>query len=290
MMNVFTKQNTILLGLLSSVMLFFSACDQSVEIPSYIQIDDYTITTNVDLQGSDSDNIQDVWVYANGRLLGAFNLPATIPVLETGLTNIIIDPGIRENGLNSAPRVYPYYTRFETEVELITGETVTISPSSSYASNVEFPLIEDFEESNFFVVDLDNDDATEVVISAQGAIDGFAGRVDLTTDHPAFAVGTSFFLENLPTDGSAAVYLELDYKNDIPLALGLVAIENTGQESTFYSHVLNAKGDWNKVYINFSELLINTQAAKYQVTFASTLPDEVSSATILLDNIKVIHR
>ncbi len=280
-----------LLNFLLGILLLMTVvgCDTEEEaIPAYLQIDNYTITTSAS-QGSDSHNIQDVWVYANNNLIGGFNLPATIPILESGAVDIVIDPGIRDNGVSSSPRIYPYYTRFETTVNLVEGEVVSLTPSSTYNSNVTFALVEDFEESNLFEDDRDNNSATQINLSIQGAYEGSSGRIELTTDNPRIEVASNLVFEDLPTDASSQVYLEMDYKNDIALAIGLIGVDEFGFEFAFYSHVVTPQGDWNKVYINLTEVLFNSDLETYQIGFATTLPSELNSATIMLDNIKLVY-
>ena len=266
------------------------SCDNEDAIPAYIQIDEYQITANAATQGSNSHNIQDVWVYANNNLIGAFNLPATIPILEEGSVDIIIDPGIRDNGISASPRIYPYYTRYETTVELISEQVTAVTPSSTYTSDLKFVFKEDFEESNIFSIDRDMDNLTRMGQTSVGAIEGTAGVLDLSTAHPINEVATNIAYSNLPLTGSVDVYLELNYKADVDFAIGLIGYDDFGAIQVFYSHVLTAKGEWNKAYLNFTEVLFNSRMNSYQVAFLAGLPDGLSEAKVLVDNVKLVHR
>ena len=51
------------------------SCEQETqEIPSYIKINEYSLYTTAS-QGSNSENISDIWVYADDQLIGTFELP-----------------------------------------------------------------------------------------------------------------------------------------------------------------------------------------------------------------------
>ena len=68
-------------------------------IPSYIYLSafDYQANTTVDTSGSKSSAIENVWVYANNELIGAYVLPAKVPILKSGKVFLNIRPGIKQN-------------------------------------------------------------------------------------------------------------------------------------------------------------------------------------------------
>ncbi len=257
-------------------------------LPAYIQIEPFEFSTNLD-QGSASNNITDAWLYVDNELIGAFTLPATVPVLKTGEFSVIVDPGIKENGVAATPTIYPYYQRYTNTVNLVETEITTIQPESAYNDNLNFVFIEGFTDQHLFTADLDGNPETSIVSSSLGAYEGNSGRIELTTEHPRLQVATGFVYDNLPTDGSVQIYLEMDYKNAVNLGVGVIGVDANGIEKAFYSHGLNPTAEWKKVYINLTEVIFNSELEYYQITFAATLPDGLDSAVILVDNIKLIH-
>ena len=76
------------------IFFFLSSCDKDEEIqeiPSYIHIEDITLTTNPN-EGLNTHNITDVWIYVEGdseiEFRGAYPLPSTIPILKKDSTKI----------------------------------------------------------------------------------------------------------------------------------------------------------------------------------------------------------
>ena len=76
------------------------SCEQETqEIPSYIKINEYSLYTTA-RQGSNSENISDIWLYADDQLIGTFELPATIPILLEGETTLKIFSGKKDKGIS----------------------------------------------------------------------------------------------------------------------------------------------------------------------------------------------
>ena len=78
-------------------LFLFQSCKESpwkAEVPTYLVIDSFSFETFPG-QGANSTAITDVWVYDNTGLLGAYELPAEIPVLGKGKKQITLFPGIR---------------------------------------------------------------------------------------------------------------------------------------------------------------------------------------------------
>lgn len=91
--------------------------------------------------------IVDAWVYTDNDLEGAFELPASFPVLKSGQSIIRIQPGIKLNGIAETRAPYPFFDTIsipasltrENELEL---ETLT----ASYKASTVFAWMEDFED------------------------------------------------------------------------------------------------------------------------------------------------
>src|SRR5690606_1839939 len=76
-------------------------------VPTYIRIDDIGFETT-EGQGTDDHKITHAWVYANDQFVGAYEVPALVPVLNQGNTEIKVSGGIEYNGISAYPGVYPH--------------------------------------------------------------------------------------------------------------------------------------------------------------------------------------
>ena len=130
-------------------LFFWSSCDLKVAIPSYIHIDYMAVSTSAHpLYGSSSSKITDVWVYADDQPIGAFELPATIPILMTGVHTVTIKPGIKIDGISELRSIYPFYMPYTASMNLVAGinNAIKINPTVVYSSSTIFQWEEDFEQ------------------------------------------------------------------------------------------------------------------------------------------------
>lgn len=276
--------------------LLFTTCDiinPDEDIPAYIYIDQFELTTSIS-EGSNSHKITDAWIFVGSEFVGVFELPARVPVLASGEQNLLIQAGIKENGIGLTPIVYPYYEWFESTINLTPGQIDTIRPTTTYRDNVFFAYVEDFEGSHFITDDMDGDSETAIVPVTDGGFEGRAGRIFLDQDHPTIQVGTSRF-SDLPISEANPVFMELDYKTEVVMQFGLRGYDAVGIGASAYDPGVNVKTEWNKIYINFSQLLALSQLEEYQFLFAAGLPIEngnftLDNAEIFIDNVKILYR
>jgi hypothetical protein len=71
--------------------------DNPEQIPVYLDIQPFKIN---ETGPGKWQNITEAWLYVNGEFLGAYSLPAKVPVLAEGNTEIWVYPGVKENGIN----------------------------------------------------------------------------------------------------------------------------------------------------------------------------------------------
>lgn len=276
------------------------ACDiinPAEEIPAYIYITKFDFTVDVGEEGSGSTKIVDAWVNVGGDFLGAYTLPALVPVLAKGNQTITLNPGIKDNGVLSTPEIYPFYEPYEIQVDLAANEVDTIRPTSSYLNGIQFGFIEDFErENHIFRDDLDGNEETSVQLTTTEVFEGnSSAHIFLQKETPFIEVATISRFRNLMERG-VFVYLEVNYKSDIPVLFGIVGhqegILNEGR--VFYDPGFSASDDWNKIYFNITSLLFEQDYPEYQFSIQAILPLEngeftQESANIYLDNIKLVY-
>ena len=275
--------------MMTAGLLAMSSCsltDPSGEIPSYIHIESFNLTTDAN-QGSNSHRITDAWVGINDNLIGAYYMPSTIPVIGTGSNSIKIFAGIIENGISATREIYPFFEEYVIEVDLNQTEIDTLFPETTYSSATQFVFIEDFEFGNIFGDDLDGNPATNMNTITTGVFEGQrSGRITLLDDFAVAVVGTTTQYP-LPKV-SIPVFLELNYRCDIDFSVGLRGI--TGNESESVTKLtLTAREDWNKVYISLDEEVNFLNTALYQIFFSAEKPNSLPEANIYLDNIKLLH-
>jgi len=291
-----TKKLLKQLPVLFSIFLFTTCnvINPEEDIPAYVHVKSFDLTTVNSTQGSASSRITDVWLYQDINFLGAFELPATIPILASGTQNITVFPGIRDNGISALPDIYPFYTIYETEIELEPGVVDSIQPATFYASNTRFMLTpqEGFEGFSHQIQDeIDGNTNTGITISDRDVFDGSAsGWAHLDQDNTTLGVGSVFFTEFPPN--ATSVYMEMNYKTEVELVIGIVGYDVLGQEvySSFTKGV-NVKDEWNKIYFNFTDDIRTIGAStstveRYQFCIHAQLRGDQQEADIYLDNIK----
>ena len=135
--------------LLSLHILFFSffllvqtSCEKfsgDQTIPAYISIDSIYLQTDYSLEGSNSQNITDAWVYVDDYLIGTFQLPARFPVLRQGTHTLSVIPGIKKNGIASTRITYPFYSTITQSVNLVPDSTINVGVmKTTYGSTTKF--------------------------------------------------------------------------------------------------------------------------------------------------------
>ncbi len=269
------------------------------QIPSYLEIPAFTLNTELQTEGTNSHKITEAHVFVANELIGIFILPATIPVLKEGAQDVQIFPGIRPNGLADITDIYPFYERYQTTVDLVAGEVVTINPTTNYLDNVNFFFEpqEDFEDGTLtFSIDLDGDPATTIELTNQEIFEGNGSAIiEMERDDPQIEVGSNL-ITDLPTTVSATTYLELNYKTEASFLVGVIGYDSQGR--IIYSLVdkgVNPKEEWNKIYFDFTQEMVDLislegQLAGWRLVLVSDLFDSASDqANIYLDNIKLVQ-
>ena len=151
----------------SLILLFFNSCVTENAVPAYIHVPAFSLTTKPS-EGTASEKITDAWVYVDGQINGVFQLPATLPIVEIGKHDLKIFPGVRNNGTRSNPVIYALYNAYSVNFDLKAGKIDTIRPFTTYFNNLNFALMEDFERTNTFIIDQDNNTNVRFAIDPNG--------------------------------------------------------------------------------------------------------------------------
>ena len=267
---------------------FFQACDTDENIPTFIEVNSVSLTTT-DLEGANTHNISDVWVFVDGQGIGVWPLPARIPTFPTnGEVEIQFFAGVRVDGISDKARIYPFYAPVIVNEDLLAGETYEYDLTFEYFDITKFDFIEGFESRNIFSEDNDGDPNTFMVRSQLDARTGdYCGYIKLVDTADLIEVTTQFAY---PTDDilGGGIYLEMDYRADIPIIVGYIADGQFRVEDI--NNVIIEKDDWNKIYLDLSQVLGSTDIETYRIKIASGLVGSgLSEGNIYLDNIKLLH-
>ncbi len=255
------------------------------QVPSYIYVPEAELKTNTSKEGANTHEISDVWVYNNGKYLGTYAIPATIPVLEKDKTDIEFIGGILVNSISTTRAQYPFFSKIEQSISLTPKKFDTIRPTFQYEENTKFPFVEDFEDGNGFfnlnrerLPDADNPD---------GKYGEWAGYL-----HIPASTDTTYYFESkdpyqVPGEG-APVFVELDYKSDLDITAGLRLIKGN-QSSDEYKVGIRDRDNWNKMYINYTGEITNSNANKVKVLFKVKINHINEDAEVFVDNIKLVY-
>lgn len=286
--------------LLSSIFIasLFFGCKQKDITPSWLKINEFSLATNEALQGSNSHNIANVWLYMDNEPLGVFELPCKIPVLDEGEHTFRLFPGIINNGISNTRVRYPFYNEYEVNGTLVKNDTLELNPATTYKSATNFAFIEDFEDAGISFVKGPSSDTDFVFISTESHPDivkygDKCGGVFLNQTDSIFTVITESFM-NLPKGGED-VYLEIDYRNDNILGMGVLARYADGSSSQHTPLIyMNAQDPgeevWKKIYIDLKEdVSFEIVAESFEIYFLSVIDTDDNTGEIYIDNVKVVH-
>lgn len=276
--------------------LSLNSCDKEEDIPAYIYIEAVDFETTAE-QGSAAADFNTVQVFAGADEIGQFFLPARIPILKEGLNTLDIFAGVNDNGVFNTPVSYILLKPVSVDVDLVPTQIDTLDITFRYKDILEFVFAEGFESENqVFVEDFDGNE-NKLELTDQDVFEGFgSGRMRVTEADNILTVG-SILSQDLPLSG-VPVYLEMNYKSEIPLEVGISWISATNGRETSFLNVINPKDEWGKIYINYTEQLdlINNIGGLqgWQILLRARMPVEngvvlSGEREVLLDNVKLIH-
>jgi hypothetical protein len=286
------KKYILLVPFLMVLLMFQSACTKKDKIPGFLRINNFTLEANPNLVGTEGEltsNFTDVWVYADGQIIGVFELPCEVPLLLEGAHEITLIPGVKNNGISATKGRYLMCKSHIQTIDVVPNETIEINPVTSYKDEVNF-YRENFEgPTNTFV-------NTEVSVaelekSSDGAVyGGYCGRVVINTQDSVWSAKTDWNA-NLPKGQD--VYMELDYAIEHNI---LISTEAGNSGGTSHSPYLELQGStstgtqWKKMYVTLKEnVSFEINATFYNIVMTSVVPTDGSERVLLIDNVKLVY-
>jgi hypothetical protein len=275
------------------VLCVFLGCskDLHVQIPSYIQINDYHVKTS-NTQGTSNQNFTDMLVYANGQIYGTYPLGAKIPVLTSGPTSFIIRGVVRMNGLDLLRADYEVMKGCDTIINVTPGQVTNIKPVFEYFTTAQFDWIDGFGSS-----------ATDSCSgSSCGALEAsYTGHTETATTYSPGFGGTGYCLALRPNDtiyasvrskfavglpaGGVGVYMELNYQSNVIIQ---VYISGDGGVTQTDCGGIYPSATWAKMYLNLTEQVSTLQSQSGYIIYFVASYDGNSNDQALIDNIKIV--
>jgi hypothetical protein len=286
--NFIFKLSAVSLTLFIFIFLF-SSCNvinPAEPVPGYIHIDKFNITSTPTL-GTDSSKITDVYVYIDNGYQGAYPLGASFPVLNSGSHQMQFYAGVIMNGISTTRILYPFYDSYNQTVDLEPGKTITIQPVIKYSSFTECAWCESFDNAGVSLAETDRSDTNLTVLALGNAnnFEGKSGAVYLDDAHPFFELFTD---TSYDLYGSSNVYLEMNYRCNNSLNVGMVAYSSSSTDQ-FSVEIINPKTVWNKIYVELTpSVRTYTTAYGFKIFLGATKDEGVTNAEFYFDNFKLL--
>jgi hypothetical protein len=270
--------------------LFFSSCEiynPKEAIPSYIKIESVSLTTTPE-QGTNSHNISDVWIYIDDKMIGGFELPAKVPILNEGKHVLKVYPGIKINGIGSTRGIYPFYTYYSQTINLVKDSTIIIKPSFTYTSSVKFEWKENFEDGGVSLKTLEDSVMHKSNTENDKVFGGnYCGYINLINNSTTLTYD-SYSSYALPK--GIPIYMELNYKCNQAFTVGLHSYSSSGGTEYAVLTINNSNNIWKKIYVNLSNAVnLQPSVTNFYVYFQATKDTNIDNGKIFIDNIKLLH-
>ncbi len=265
----------------------------TAEIPSYIEITKFDYIGNNQStiphgQSYNSVNITDAWITMEGQILGVFEIPCIIPVLNEGIYNINISPGIKANGIAGNRIKYPFYEIYQEEIEINNQSITQINPTTKYKTNTQIIYeneggFEMIAEGNILEASVISDTAhiiqEEIVFQGNKSV-----AIYLDSINTYFDIRSSDALELTQN-----TFLELNFKSNINFNVGLVIINNSTIEQKQELIQLYATEEWRKIYLDLSPLIsLGNSLSEFKIYLDGNYSNSELKNAVYIDNIKLV--
>jgi hypothetical protein len=259
-------------------------------VPAFISVGEYSFQPGPG-QGSSSTGLTEFWCYTDGDILGVVDTPVSLPLLKQGRQTINVFAGIKNNGMGVSRIRYPFYTSFDTTLDVVPGNTYRLSPRFSYLASANVNANRNFESGSIFSSAPGNDGGMFNRIEGGGfpSSGSYCGKFTL----PSGANLLSFLdeIEFSVTSGSVA-FMEMDYSCNNTFSVGVYVLENAVKVPILYLTPTQSGSDgfpnWNKIYIDLGMVAKQYPSATDYKLYIECSRNEASVPVIYLDDIKIV--
>ena len=294
----------------STFATLFSSCrgfEGSQTVPAYIRIDTVGLTCDYSIYGANTHKFVDVWVFVDDDVLGAFELPATFPVLKEGKHKVTVRPGIKVNGIAWSRSYYPFVKDIDyVDLDLVPDSVVKLFPVFTYMNNGDnfhVRWMEDFDGGAIKLQPTSGSDTSIIRVSGplawhdpQSIHSTYSGKIVLASDSTKFCIASNEEFTDLPATGAACM-LEMDYKCTDTILVGMYCkLNNTIKELPLIQlRPTDPSGQeptrWNKIYINLGPDIVDNETADYFKLYISSWPYRNDGLQYFyFDNLKILFR
>ncbi|HNX86136.1 MAG TPA: hypothetical protein PKN12_04330 [Bacteroidales bacterium] len=272
----------------------FVSCEKFTgdqEIPAYLSVDSIYLSTDYSKQGTNSQNITDVWVYVDDEFLGAYELPARFPVLKSGTHAVKMWPGVKKNGISATRIAYEYYTPIQRNINFKEDSTSAAGIlKTTYQTPAFFAWLEDFESAG---LSLDTTQRSTAYIDKTPAGSpltfqgSHSGIVRFDSIHDFLEVQTH---EIYPIPLSS-VFLEMNFNTTNTVTVGVITYGISTLAQTPIITLNRTNGVWKKIYIDLTTTLnAYTGMNSFRVYLGTFKDSDHQESMLLFDNFKIVTR
>lgn len=251
--------------------------------PAYIYIDHIDLQTDYIKHGNNQFDGRAVWIEAGSEDLGAWELPARIPILQEGKVTIRIFPGIAKKAISDFGK-YNFVNFYSQDVDLKKTVTDTIRPLVTYKDSVKVPYHEDFEKNPTF-------DNMNIVDNTSGnALRGLKmGKLLLNTGSASTEVKV-YSKNEIPVPYGKEAYLEFDYSslNDTSILYANLFFPTSNDNVVL--GVIKCSSTWKRAYFPIDQTVGAKFGEAFKVMFVLIRKDGQLESSVLIDNVRVIYQ
>lgn len=259
-------------------------------IPAYLKVEDVVVVNTPILQKVwPNDRITDINVFIDDQFLGTFELPALIPIQQTGSVRLKIRAVIYNNGMSNDRQDYPFYSTFELDTTFVPEQEIALRPEIEYFSTIELNGDWDGEDFEVGVAFTKTATSETKLIQTTDPINVFNGNrsgvARLEENQQFFETYTREELTNVPRTG-VPVYLEFNYKSTHSFTLSIYTNNRTQQQPILS---FRPRSEYTKVYVELSSVFSTLfTASNYNLAFGYRKPLG-EKGMLYLDNIKLFY-
>jgi hypothetical protein len=259
--------------------------------PAYVYVKDISFTAGIN-QGTSNQKFTDVWVYADNSTQLITSVPANVPILKQGSTDIKVFAGIKNNGLSESRIIYPFVKPYEYTSNLQPLATDTVHAAFEYYPTVDIDQ-KDFESGGTYFVGLTGDAGAATTVTDPAYV--FEGTRSglLKLDAGSYLLYKKISNPLYLTSGEN-YFLELNYScNDI-FAVGLISTESGTPTKNVVLLINPTTSDtdvptWNKIYIDLGAVpQQHPNADNFEIYFEVASTTGATPISLYLDNIKFL--
>lgn len=270
------------------------SCDtlyKDEKIPAYIQVD------SLNYQGISPNGFSCFYLYVNYKLVGVFESPKTIPILEAGDSRVTIRPGIDLNGYTYERNIYHISSLFETRMTLIPGKIHNIKPTFADLPTVRTAWSENFESSAITLLSADSL-TPQIKIRRDNRVGhkGYIGEIKIVPSDTLTSKFDYTCNDSIPIYfKSVPGYFEFSYQSNEPIEVRLKAYSpGSGQQhdkTVLFAY--KSEDSWRRIFIDFSLVVSEMGSLYYYKPYfrIRRLINTQSSDTVnvKIDDIRIVY-